>query len=505
MSKCASIRVATLGLALAILVSAAHAQPRITWHLYGSILDSGQPSIASPQPLSALVAWEEGGHVWSSLTGVACVGQSRDGQWQYDHGPGTAPETGVLGFQAQDHIYITAFVRGDSLVVREGDGESSWATVAVAYLGAAQPMTSRLDLWCSRHPEFPAWAWLTLWSDSSSGGGILLLRRTELGWGSLQSVPGTGSAMRECSFPQATEHVGPDSPLPRIFYIDLEEDSYLKHVDLLIPGGWSTPVAHTGIHAFGGAFDVARSRDGYVFLATGLQPTCPCNTISFCEWTDDGGWLDPIPLTVDTDDYDWPHSPRIGVDADADRLHALWFQIGSDGTMTPRHKRMYYWQRDGSLWEDHSGDLADQQDTGLDSDVSLSIDSNGEAAFAWARRDTVGDVPQPSVVWFSFFDYCALGAGDAPSLAVAMTAAPNPFNPSVELSATSERPLVAVEIFDARGQRVAALTPTPDSGSWRAIWDGRDARGRALPSGAYLARVRDETGATASCKLVLAR
>lgn len=141
MSKCASIRIAALGLTLATLVSAANAQLRINWHLYGSTLDAGQPSIASPQPLHALIAWEEDGHVWSSWTGIACVGQSRDDrQWRYDHGPGSAPETGVLGFQPQDHVYITAFVRGDSLVVREGDGESSWTTVAVACLGASQPM-----------------------------------------------------------------------------------------------------------------------------------------------------------------------------------------------------------------------------------------------------------------------------------------------------------------------------------------------------------------------------
>ena len=71
-------------------------------------------------------------------------------------------------------------------------------------------------------------------------------------------------------------------------------------------------------------------------------------------------------------------------------------------------------------------------------------------------------------------------------------AAPNPFNPATMLSWTQARDgQVTVDMFDARGRRVTRLLDEPQvSGSHSLRWEGRDDRGRRLPSGVYFVRVR---------------
>ncbi len=90
--------------------------------------------------------------------------------------------------------------------------------------------------------------------------------------------------------------------------------------------------------------------------------------------------------------------------------------------------------------------------------------------------------------------------------AVSLRAAPNPFNPRVELQLAIPRDgQVRVDIFDARGRRVRALAigeVTAGTHTW--TWNGQDDAGRALPSGLYLARATGLAG-SASTKLTLVR
>jgi flagellar hook assembly protein FlgD len=49
---------------------------------------------------------------------------------------------------------------------------------------------------------------------------------------------------------------------------------------------------------------------------------------------------------------------------------------------------------------------------------------------------------------------------------------------------------VNLEILNASGRRVCSLLQDArSSGEMRVAWDGRDARGRELPSGVYFARL----------------
>ncbi len=96
-----------------------------------------------------------------------------------------------------------------------------------------------------------------------------------------------------------------------------------------------------------------------------------------------------------------------------------------------------------------------------------------------------------------------VGVDDAPSAAVVLEAAyPNPFNPSVRIPfrLAADAPAV-LDILDMRGRVVRVLaTETYAAGRHEVVWDGTDAAGQRMPSGAYLARLR--SGGVEQARLV---
>ncbi len=92
----------------------------------------------------------------------------------------------------------------------------------------------------------------------------------------------------------------------------------------------------------------------------------------------------------------------------------------------------------------------------------------------------------------------------APGLS-ALALAPNPANPSARVSFRLASPgPVAVTIYDLRGRRVWQDGPVPRSaGTVTVTWPGCDSRGRPLPSGAYLVRVRAGAVAELNGRLTL--
>lgn len=99
-----------------------------------------------------------------------------------------------------------------------------------------------------------------------------------------------------------------------------------------------------------------------------------------------------------------------------------------------------------------------------------------------------------------------VGVEETPRRRGAVRAAPNPFNPSTEIRFTTPAAGdVSVRIHDARGRMLRILTAgRRDAGDHAVRWDGRDARGRPLPSGAYRAVVVHPGGAV-TCGLSLVR
>ena len=86
-----------------------------------------------------------------------------------------------------------------------------------------------------------------------------------------------------------------------------------------------------------------------------------------------------------------------------------------------------------------------------------------------------------------------------------LTAAPNPFNPRLEISYTHAAPgLVKIDIFDARGRHVrTVLNRNEPAGGGSVIWSGMDSSGRSVSSGVYQLRlVTEERVSTRNVTLV---
>jgi len=77
---------------------------------------------------------------------------------------------------------------------------------------------------------------------------------------------------------------------------------------------------------------------------------------------------------------------------------------------------------------------------------------------------------------------------ELPARAAPLTLRPNPFNPRTEVAVTLPAPgWTTVEVFDARGRRVARLFEgMAEAGPLVASWDGRMDGGRTAPGGNYL-------------------
>lgn len=85
-------------------------------------------------------------------------------------------------------------------------------------------------------------------------------------------------------------------------------------------------------------------------------------------------------------------------------------------------------------------------------------------------------------------------------------AAPNPFNPETRIQFELLRPgRVRLDVFDVAGRLVTTLVDGPvPAGRHATSWNGRDARGRPVGSGVYVARLWSG-GAARLLKLVLVR
>ena len=88
--------------------------------------------------------------------------------------------------------------------------------------------------------------------------------------------------------------------------------------------------------------------------------------------------------------------------------------------------------------------------------------------------------------------YTASGKVTIPKTYTLGPAVPNPFNSSVEISfEIPEKTNVELAIYDVTGHIVKYIISTElDAGSYTAVWDGKDYKGKNMPSGVYLYRLR---------------
>jgi len=157
---------------------------------------------------------------------------------------------------------------------------------------------------------------------------------------------------------------------------------------------------------------------------------------------------------------------------------------------------------------DYGGTLVDQ--TGLNGNISLTPIFCDPAAGDFslsADSPCLPDHNECGVLMGAFGMGCDISDVPTPSAPTRVLAVyPNPFNPRTTISVTFERAESAeIGVYDLTGRRVAVLANrTFTAGSHPLVWDGRDATGRTVPSGIYIARL-DVDGIHEVIKLSLVR
>ena len=82
---------------------------------------------------------------------------------------------------------------------------------------------------------------------------------------------------------------------------------------------------------------------------------------------------------------------------------------------------------------------------------------------------------------------------------------PNPFNPQTTITFVLDRPQRAeIAVYDLTGRLLSVLADrTHAAGDHAVVWDGKDATGRAVPSGTYVVRLFTDSGVQARKVLLL--
>jgi hypothetical protein len=89
---------------------------------------------------------------------------------------------------------------------------------------------------------------------------------------------------------------------------------------------------------------------------------------------------------------------------------------------------------------------------------------------------------------------------EIPHIGPSLTIHPNPFNPQTTISFSLERTEWAeIGVYDLGSRLLIVLANhTYDTGHHSVVWQGKDALGRAVPSGSYIIRLKTESGVETS-------
>jgi hypothetical protein len=124
--------------------------------------------------------------------------------------------------------------------------------------------------------------------------------------------------------------------------------------------------------------------------------------------------------------------------------------------------------------------------------MDLPAGGEGKVAFALVVGENLADLQANVDAAHTAYEAGVTepGTGPVPRLTLAQNE-PNPFNPSTRIRFTleAEGP-VRLTVFDLKGKAVRrVLDEVRAEGNHAVTWDGRDDRGRRLPSGMYLYRL----------------
>ena len=179
----------------------------------------------------------------------------------------------------------------------------------------------------------------------------------------------------------------------------------------------------------------------------------------------------------------------------------------------------WWWEADGQVWMQTN--LPVHVVVGKLAGENVHFDARSDWIAAVAERDFVlgsanrngfGDAPNPlgnirgEIAYLEVYTLSGVSArlSPKPKTSGIRSSFPNPFNPDTVIEyEIAQRARITLSIFTPTGQEIARLVDqVAFPGQYRKVWNGRDAKGRPVASGVYIARL---SGANfhATRKLVL--
>jgi hypothetical protein len=202
-------------------------------------------------------------------------------------------------------------------------------------------------------------------------------------------------------------------------------------------------------------------------------------------WGESGLELMPVDAVVES----YPRCARIDDGA------AVFFTNDDSG-----QERLYGIRVDadgGSVWE--TSPLPVSTVVSDKSRYPLTINDEGMVVLVWEDdRDGTVDLFAQNVNADGSLGTVTTGVDEMPASGrpLLLTSHPNPFNPRTTVAFVLERAqTVRLSVLDLAGNHVTDLAAGYlTAGRHETVWDGRDARGRAMATGTYLLRLIAATG-----------
>lgn len=434
--------------------------------------------VAAAPDGGVLVAWEEAsGHIFTRLL----RGALRE---PVDHGPGRDPVVVRLG-----EGFVLAFAEVTTVRVVQGDGET-WGAPAV--LAGGNREVTRPDL--AAAPAGAGAELYLVWQENLTK---VYFRQRQAGiWSDAEVVVDAEPVIGDAA-PQVGPTLEEAEIVPRVYFYDgLARLRYKERAG----GVWSGWV---GIPGPNFALDGDLAWDGgllHYVVSTEPDHACPCNHLHYTRELTDGTWTPIVDLDVVLDDFNWPQYPSIVVDAQS-VPHVFWYQVFHDQDHQLTGEQMYYFVCEEDLWVDRSQIVADR--VGLC--TALALDPQERPVFSWAegedrassvilrRFETSAGAPPPEERPREDPPRLRLAAGPVPardrvSFSVILPSDPATAPAAARAATGAAAEFGELELFDGSGRLVRSWADDPLAAGG-IVWDGRDAGGRRVAPGLYLARL----------------
>ena len=212
------------------------------------------------------------------------------------------------------------------------------------------------------------------------------------------------------------------------------------------------------------------------------------NEIYYKEYVPGVGW-DAMDTRVTVNSFS-----QIQPSADADpmgNVYAVWTDLRNGSS----NFDIYYDSRLEGVWQGNTSLVGAASDTtnSMQRFAGIAHDDFGTAFVAWTDERMPASQGKNKDAFYKVGTHVATAVpvSETPALGRLLRNYPNPFNPRTRIQFALDRDAqITMRVFDVQGRAVRTLIDSYLAAGPRVVdWDGKDERGKILPSGAYFLRL----------------